>query len=137
MFHALFGLDWQGHDVFLLLLSCPALDRESADVPQVSRCVSDERFVDNEHRSDESLLQHRVVVDEIEWVFRVVNLLLPDAGVKHVNEVSLWRVLHLHETLWCEENSLLCLMLHEEVLHDLIEHIGVELFLLDPLALED
>lgn len=121
MFHALFGLHRQRHDIFLLFLSCSALDCEGANISQIKGSVSDYRLVHHKDWTKHTALLHILITDKVERIIRVVTLLLPYANVEIVDEIPLWRVVHLYESLRSEENRVLCLVGHEKFSHNPIE----------------
>ncbi len=78
-----------------------------------------------------------LIVDEVELVIRIIAFLLPHADIEIVNEVTLWRVIHLDESLRRKENRILRLMGHKEILYNLVELVHVHLFLDNALSLHD
>ena len=115
MFHALFGLHRQRHDVFLLFLSCSARDGISADVSQGECGFRKKRLVDKDYRSHHLVPYHQLIVNEVEWIVGIFRLLLPDAYVQHFDEVSLWWILHVEESLRNKQNCFLWFMCHKEI----------------------
>ena len=127
----------QRHDVFLLFLSCSALDSEAAEVSQPRSRIPCERLVDEQYRSYHAFLQHHLVVDEVKRVIGVIRLALPYRLVEVIDEIPCWWVLHLYETLGDDEDGALRLVGHKEVLHNLVECAHVHLSLFDALLLQD
>ena len=133
----MFGLNRQRHDVFFLLLSCSALHSESTKISQPPGSIADEWLVHHKDRTEHPVFLHELIVDEVERVIRIIAFLLPHADIEIVNEVTLWGVIHLYESLRSEENRLLWFVGHKEILYNLVELVHVHLFLDDALSLHN